>query len=90
MDVCKCIVPLRQGGTLNSRRAVSPLVRLVEGEERWDATDHPQGFSIEIGVNQAKSSLGVELTIPFVTNRDPQDSPQQPQFSEAVHYHPSE
>ncbi|GFX46662.1 hypothetical protein TNCV_4038131 [Trichonephila clavipes] len=26
-DVCKCIVPSRQGGTLNSRRAASPLVR---------------------------------------------------------------
>ncbi|GFU33823.1 hypothetical protein TNCV_2169881 [Trichonephila clavipes] len=34
MDVCKCIVPARHGGTLNSRRAASPLVRLVEGEER--------------------------------------------------------
>ncbi|GFW85823.1 uncharacterized protein TNCV_854721 [Trichonephila clavipes] len=34
MDVCKCIVPLRHGGTLNSRPAASPLVRLVEGEER--------------------------------------------------------
>ncbi|GFW19897.1 hypothetical protein TNCV_3562001 [Trichonephila clavipes] len=31
MDVCKCIVPLRHGGTLNSRRAASPLVWLVEG-----------------------------------------------------------
>ncbi|GFV34550.1 uncharacterized protein TNCV_1448561 [Trichonephila clavipes] len=40
MDVCKCIVPLRHGGTLNSRRAAS----LVEGEERWEAPDHPQGF----------------------------------------------
>ncbi|GFV34843.1 gag-pol polyprotein [Trichonephila clavipes] len=35
MDVCKCIVPLRHGGTLNRRRAASPLVGLVEGEERW-------------------------------------------------------
>ncbi|GFT81915.1 uncharacterized protein TNCV_3908891 [Trichonephila clavipes] len=44
MDVCKCIVPSRQGGgTLNSRRATSPLVRLVDGEERWEAPDHPQG-----------------------------------------------
>ncbi|GFX53238.1 uncharacterized protein TNCV_362321 [Trichonephila clavipes] len=25
-----------------SRRAASPLVRLVEGEERWEAFDHPQ------------------------------------------------
>ncbi|GFU68525.1 hypothetical protein TNCV_1989751 [Trichonephila clavipes] len=27
MDVCKCIVPLRHGGTLNSRRAASPRGR---------------------------------------------------------------
>ncbi|GFW34087.1 uncharacterized protein TNCV_287711 [Trichonephila clavipes] len=30
-------------GTLNSRRAASPLVWL-EGEARWEAPDHPQGF----------------------------------------------
>ncbi|GFX59639.1 uncharacterized protein TNCV_3754041 [Trichonephila clavipes] len=42
MDVCKCIVPALYGGTLNSRRAASPLVRLVEGKERWEASDHPQ------------------------------------------------
>ncbi|GFT79574.1 hypothetical protein TNCV_3177351 [Trichonephila clavipes] len=35
MDVCKCIVPSRHGGTLNCRRAASPLERLVEGKERW-------------------------------------------------------
>ncbi|GFW21347.1 uncharacterized protein TNCV_1531721 [Trichonephila clavipes] len=40
MDVFKCIVPLRHRGTLNSRRAASPLVWLVEGEERRDASDH--------------------------------------------------
>ncbi|GFS72346.1 uncharacterized protein TNCV_1827471 [Trichonephila clavipes] len=44
MDVCECIVPLQHGGTLNNRRAASPLVWLVEGEERWEAPDHPQGF----------------------------------------------
>ncbi|GFW15440.1 uncharacterized protein TNCV_4655801 [Trichonephila clavipes] len=44
MDVCKCIVPLRHGVTLNSRRAASPLVWLVEEEKRWEASDHPQGF----------------------------------------------
>ncbi|GFX55513.1 uncharacterized protein TNCV_268011 [Trichonephila clavipes] len=43
MVVCKCIVPSWHGGTLNSRRAASPLVRLVEGEERWEAPDHSQG-----------------------------------------------
>ncbi|GFV62254.1 uncharacterized protein TNCV_985181 [Trichonephila clavipes] len=42
MDVCKCIVPSWHGGTLNSRRAASPLVRLVEGEEGWKASDHSQ------------------------------------------------
>ncbi|GFT48837.1 uncharacterized protein TNCV_178881 [Trichonephila clavipes] len=40
MDVCKCIVSSRHGGTLNSRRAASPLVCLVEGEERWVASDN--------------------------------------------------
>ncbi|GFW80964.1 uncharacterized protein TNCV_3780431 [Trichonephila clavipes] len=43
MDVCKCKVPSRLGGTLNSRRVISSLVRLVEGEERWEAPDHSQG-----------------------------------------------
>ncbi|GFU89993.1 uncharacterized protein TNCV_2438801 [Trichonephila clavipes] len=49
-DVCKCIVPSRHGGTLNSRRAASSLVRLVEGEKRWEAPDHPREFSLKIGV----------------------------------------
>ncbi|GFV87387.1 uncharacterized protein TNCV_4033591 [Trichonephila clavipes] len=44
MDVCKCIVPSRHGDTLNSRRAASPFVWLGEGEERWEALDHPQGI----------------------------------------------
>ncbi|GFX88697.1 uncharacterized protein TNCV_4636181 [Trichonephila clavipes] len=44
MDVCKCIVLLRPGGTLNSRRAASPLVWLVEGEKRWEAPGNPQGL----------------------------------------------
>ncbi|GFW97719.1 uncharacterized protein TNCV_1424831 [Trichonephila clavipes] len=40
MDVCKCIVPSRHKSTSNSYRATSPLVRLVEGEERWEVPDH--------------------------------------------------
>ncbi|GFV91745.1 hypothetical protein TNCV_4763101 [Trichonephila clavipes] len=32
---------------LNSRRAASPLVRLVEGEERWEAPDHSQGVLLQ-------------------------------------------
>ncbi|GFW42651.1 uncharacterized protein TNCV_257121 [Trichonephila clavipes] len=44
MDACKCIVPARRGGTLNSHRAASLLVRLVEREERWEASDHPHSI----------------------------------------------
>ncbi|GFV00393.1 uncharacterized protein TNCV_3643711 [Trichonephila clavipes] len=29
--------------TLNSCRAASPLVRFMEGEERWESPDHFQG-----------------------------------------------
>ncbi|GFW85778.1 uncharacterized protein TNCV_854271 [Trichonephila clavipes] len=36
--------PKRHGGTLNSRRASSPLVWLAEKEERWEAPGHLQGF----------------------------------------------
>ncbi|GFW64384.1 cullin-4A [Trichonephila clavipes] len=37
-DVCKFIQP---------SRAASPLVRLVEGENRWEAPDHPQGVLLQ-------------------------------------------
>ncbi|GFX73768.1 hypothetical protein TNCV_4290841 [Trichonephila clavipes] len=49
MDVFKCIVPSRQRGTLNSRRAASPLVMLVEGKKRWDALTTPREISLIIG-----------------------------------------
>ncbi|GFT83166.1 hypothetical protein TNCV_2129771 [Trichonephila clavipes] len=42
MDICKFIVPLWHGGTLNSCQAPSPLVRSVKGGERWEASDPPQ------------------------------------------------
>ncbi|GFX13940.1 hypothetical protein TNCV_3422511 [Trichonephila clavipes] len=35
---------MRHGGILNSHRVTSPLVRLAEGEERWETPDCPQGF----------------------------------------------
>ncbi|GFU66485.1 hypothetical protein TNCV_3807281 [Trichonephila clavipes] len=56
IDVCKCIVSLRQGGgTLNSRRAASLLVRLVERKERWEAPK-PSGVSpVKLGLKRAKS-----------------------------------
>ncbi|GFY24338.1 uncharacterized protein TNCV_1013871 [Trichonephila clavipes] len=57
MDVCKCIVPLRHGATLNSRRAASPLVCLLEGVERWEAPDHSQMSSLKIGVETSQIVL---------------------------------
>ncbi|GFX05407.1 putative transposase [Trichonephila clavipes] len=55
MVVCKCIVPALHGVILNSRRAASPLVKLVEGEERWEASDCPQCSLLKLGWNPAKS-----------------------------------
>ncbi|GFS65210.1 uncharacterized protein TNCV_2450731 [Trichonephila clavipes] len=57
MDICKCIVPSRHEGTINSRRAASPLVWLVEREERWEAPDHPQVSSLKIGVETSQIVL---------------------------------
>ncbi|GFX46222.1 transposable element Tcb2 transposase [Trichonephila clavipes] len=48
IDVCVCIVPLRHGGTLNSRRAACFHVRLVESEERKEASDHLQDVLTQI------------------------------------------
>ncbi|GFV54854.1 transposable element Tcb2 transposase [Trichonephila clavipes] len=41
-------------GTLSSRLAASPFMRLVEEEERWGASDLPQVFSIQIGVEPSQ------------------------------------
>ncbi|GFV09075.1 hypothetical protein TNCV_1182561 [Trichonephila clavipes] len=57
MDVCKCIVPLQHWDTPNSHRAASPLVTLVEGEERWEASDHLWMFSLKSGVEPSKTVL---------------------------------
>ncbi|GFY31587.1 cullin-4A [Trichonephila clavipes] len=46
-------------GTLNSRRATSPLVRLVEGEKRWEAPDHSQGV---LPLNWAETELNCSVT----------------------------
>ncbi|GFW33851.1 hypothetical protein TNCV_3589361 [Trichonephila clavipes] len=44
------------GGTLNSRRAANPLVWLVEGEEKWEASDRgPECSPSKIGVDRDKS-----------------------------------
>ncbi|GFW82155.1 uncharacterized protein TNCV_5056301 [Trichonephila clavipes] len=42
MDICKCIVPSRHRGILNSSRAASTLVRLMERKDRWKAPDNSQ------------------------------------------------
>ncbi|GFX70596.1 cullin-4A [Trichonephila clavipes] len=64
MDICECIVPLRLGGTLNSRCAASPLVRL--GEERWEAPDHPQGVLflnwVETELNRSVTCMVIKPT----------------------------
>ncbi|GFX78240.1 hypothetical protein TNCV_5135871 [Trichonephila clavipes] len=41
---CKCVVPLRHEGILNSCGAQSLFVRLVEGEESWEVPDHLPGI----------------------------------------------
>ncbi|GFY11894.1 uncharacterized protein TNCV_4973941 [Trichonephila clavipes] len=69
MDVCKCIVPSRHGGTLNSRRAASPLVRLVEGEERWDASDHPQSV-LPLNWGETEPKRTVTCKAPKATAND--------------------
>ncbi|GFW97758.1 hypothetical protein TNCV_1425211 [Trichonephila clavipes] len=56
IDVYKYIVPSRHAGTLNSHRAASPLVRLVAGDERWEAPDPPPGCPpSKLRWNRAKS-----------------------------------
>ncbi|GFV59923.1 hypothetical protein TNCV_3960381 [Trichonephila clavipes] len=43
--------------TLNSHKAASRLVRLVEMEERWETPDHPRVFSNKIGVETSQNVL---------------------------------
>ncbi|GFU93507.1 uncharacterized protein TNCV_947491 [Trichonephila clavipes] len=43
MDVRKCIMSFGHEGTINSHRGASPLMKLVEGADRWEALDHPYG-----------------------------------------------
>ncbi|GFU62039.1 uncharacterized protein TNCV_717641 [Trichonephila clavipes] len=48
--------PSWHGGILNSCRAASSLVRLVAGDERWEAPDPSPGCSpSKLGWNRAKS-----------------------------------
>ncbi|GFW14829.1 hypothetical protein TNCV_1562921 [Trichonephila clavipes] len=38
IDVCKYVAPSRHGSTPESRRPISPVVRLLLGEDRWKAS----------------------------------------------------
>ncbi|GFT70951.1 putative mariner transposase [Trichonephila clavipes] len=63
----------REGGTLNSRRAASPLVRLVEGEERIERPkisqeDFINGRTwIEPSQPEQKKTLGFDDKLPICT-----------------------
>ncbi|GFW57896.1 uncharacterized protein TNCV_1418431 [Trichonephila clavipes] len=57
MDVCKCIEPSRHRGTLNSRRATCPLVRLVAGGGR--PLTLPQGVLLQ---NWGRTELNRTVT----------------------------
>ncbi|GFU90307.1 uncharacterized protein TNCV_2784131, partial [Trichonephila clavipes] len=46
-------------GAFNSRRAANPLVRLVEGEERWEASDLSQGV---LPINWGETELNRSVT----------------------------
>ncbi|GFY17813.1 uncharacterized protein TNCV_1075481 [Trichonephila clavipes] len=57
MDVCKCVVSSRHGGTVKRSRVAISIVKLVEGEERWEVRDHPRVFSLKIGVEPSQIML---------------------------------
>ncbi|GFW42451.1 hypothetical protein TNCV_240481 [Trichonephila clavipes] len=56
MDVCKCGMPSSSDGTLNSRLAACPLVRFVEGEEKWEAPNSPGVFSLKVESELSQSA----------------------------------
>ncbi|GFV92233.1 hypothetical protein TNCV_1896691 [Trichonephila clavipes] len=56
------------GDTLNIRRAANPLVKLVEGEERWKAPKYPQGFLQNWG--KTESNRTVTYMVLKSTNKD--------------------
>ncbi|GFW34671.1 hypothetical protein TNCV_952991 [Trichonephila clavipes] len=56
IDFQTSIPPIRySGGSLNSRRASSPLVRLVEGEKEWEALNTSRGSPAKLGWKQVNS-----------------------------------
>ncbi|GFS91288.1 uncharacterized protein TNCV_1306971 [Trichonephila clavipes] len=61
-------VPLQHGGTLNSRRAASPFIRLVEGEERWEAPDHLQGVLLQNGGETELNRSVIGMVLKAIAN----------------------
>ncbi|GFU66669.1 hypothetical protein TNCV_3111531 [Trichonephila clavipes] len=57
MDVCKCLMSSQYGGTLNSRRAASPLVRLGEGKRSGRPLTTSRVFFLKIGMELSKIEL---------------------------------
>ncbi|GFV58163.1 hypothetical protein TNCV_687701 [Trichonephila clavipes] len=58
-------VKFQHGGTLNSRRAASPLVRLADGEERREALDPQDVFSLNwdgIELNRTVTCIVLKAT----------------------------
>ncbi|GFW80669.1 transposable element Tcb2 transposase [Trichonephila clavipes] len=54
MDVCKCILPSRHGGTINSCRAASPLVWWWKGERGESPLTTPRCPPSKLGWKRAK------------------------------------
>ncbi|GFX53915.1 uncharacterized protein TNCV_1598611 [Trichonephila clavipes] len=61
-------LPSRHGGTINSRRVTSPLVRLVKGQEMWEVPDHPQSVLPQNWVGNEKNSTITCMVLKATTN----------------------
>ncbi|GFT39410.1 uncharacterized protein TNCV_2423081 [Trichonephila clavipes] len=71
-----CSVPLRHGGILNSRRAVSPLVWLEEGGKKWEAPGHLQGFlTLNLGGTEQNRTVTCMVLKAKTNNRRKYSSP---------------
>ncbi|GFY27287.1 hypothetical protein TNCV_2069071 [Trichonephila clavipes] len=56
------------GDTLNSHRAASPLVRLAGGEERWEASDHPQDVLPQNWSEAQQDHIAIYMVLKTKTN----------------------
>ncbi|GFX73461.1 uncharacterized protein TNCV_3402721 [Trichonephila clavipes] len=75
MDVCKCIVSVKHRGTLNSLRVTRPHVRLVGGEEKWVALDHPQSILPQNWIGTKENSIVICLLLKATVNDNRTISP---------------